>query len=353
MSKSALLKTCFDVLHYSGASTVLGPFFRGQGVIFCLHNVKPGGGQQTGFAPNSNLEITPEFLEATIIELRRLGYQLLSLTEACHRLQDGAALPSPFAVFTLDDGYLDNLVHAMPVFQRQQCPFTVFASPRIIDGTCELWWQGLEQVIAGSGTELSATVNGEALRLPTVTDADKLATWKRLYPIVHAMPEYEQRAWIKALCESHGVDLNALCRAVAMTWDQLRQMNREPLATIGAHTLNHYAVLKLTDEDARREIIESGARLAAELETPVEHFAYPYGNVIHAGPRDFEICKEAGYLSGVTTRHGVVFAEHANHLDALPRVMLSGRYQKVRYVEALISGVPATLANGFRRVNVN
>ncbi|MCA0432505.1 MAG: polysaccharide deacetylase family protein [Proteobacteria bacterium] len=353
MSKSALLKTCFDVLHYSGASTVLGPYFRGQGAIFCLHHVRPGGGHQTGFAPNANLEITPEFLDDMLSALKRWGYQFLSLTEACHRMQAAKPSSTPFAVFTLDDGYLDNLVHAMPVFKRHKCPFTVFAAPRIVEGTCELWWVGLEHVIAGSGNELALELGGEALRLPTATDAEKWATWKRLFPLVHAMPEYEQRDWIRALCERHGIDLNALCRAAAMNWQQLREMSREPLASIGAHTLNHYAVIKLSEDDARREIIESGARLAAELETPIEHFAYPYGNVAHAGPRDFEICKEAGYLSGVTTRHGVVFAEHASHLEALPRVMVSGKYQKVRYLEALVSGLPATLANGFRKVNVS
>lgn len=353
MSKQALLKTCFEVLHYSGASIVLGPLFRGQGVIFCLHHVRPGGGLQQGFAPNSNLEMTPEFLEELILALKRWGYQLLSLSDACNRLRAGRGGSQPFAVFTLDDGYLDNLTHAMPVFQRQACPFTVFVSPRIIDGTCELWWRGLEHVIAGAPGRLDLTLSGESMSLAAGTDSEKSVAWKRLHPLVHALPEFEQRRFIAALCEEHGVDLAALCRAVAMDWDQLRQMSRDPLATIGAHTLNHYAVLKLSEADARREIIESGERLSAELGRPIEHFAYPYGNVAHAGPRDFRLAREAGYRSAVTTRHGVVFAEHASHLHALPRVMLSGRYQKLRYVETLTSGVPATLANAFRRVNVS
>ena len=49
MSKTALLKTCFDVMHFTGAANVLRPFFAGQGVIFCLHHVCPGGGTQRWF----------------------------------------------------------------------------------------------------------------------------------------------------------------------------------------------------------------------------------------------------------------------------------------------------------------
>jgi len=37
---------------------------------------------------------------------------------------------------------------------------------------------------------------------------------------------------------------------------------------------------------------------------------------------------------------------------ALPRLSLSGDYQKLRYVEALLSGAPFALLNGMRRVKV-
>ena len=166
------------------------------------------------------------------------------------------------------------------------------------------------------------------------------------------MPEYAQRDWIRRVCNAHGVDLGAMCRAAAMTWDEIRQMNAEPLATIGAHAVNHYAVMRLPEADARREITESKRRIEAELGEPVLHFAYPYGNVDAAGPRDFGLCGKAGYMSAVTTRLGVIFAEHAAHLQALPRVIVSGKYQKARYLDALVSGVPGAMKNRFRRINV-
>jgi peptidoglycan/xylan/chitin deacetylase (PgdA/CDA1 family) len=348
MSKTALLKSSFELINRSGLGRLLSPAWGGVGVIFCLHHVIPGGGLQQGFAPNSNLEITPEFLEQIIIGVKQQGYELVSMDAAVQRLASGQKLKQRFAIFTLDDGYRDNLQYAMPVFKKHNCPFTVYVTPRIADGTCELWWRGLEAVIAGA---TSVTFGG--LTLSTDSELQKWQAWQRFAPALQAMPEYEQRDYIAELANQHTVDLHAICRKAAMTWDEIRLMAREPLATIGAHTLNHYNLLKLSADDARQQMSESGQRIAAELGQPIKHFAYPYGNKDAAGLREFEMAKAAGYHSAVVTRLGTVQSAHANHLQALPRVMVSGRYQKQRYIDALVSGVPGRLANKFSGLNVS
>ena len=50
-------------------------------------------------------------------------------------------------------------------------------------------------------------------------------------------------------------------------------------------------------------------------------------------------------LSAVTTRHGVLRAEHADHLHALPRISVNGRYQRVAHIRTMLSGVTTPLAN--------
>jgi peptidoglycan/xylan/chitin deacetylase (PgdA/CDA1 family) len=351
MLRTALLSAGFETIYQSGLARLLSPFWGGLGVIFCMHHVRPGGGLQAGFAPNNNLEITPEFLSALITFVRYRGYETISLSDAVERLRSGRR-GERFAVFTLDDGYKDNLLHAMPIFQEHLCPFTVYVAPRIADGTCELWWRGLEAVIAKTN-HLDVTLNGVSFTADTLNEAAKWNAWKTLAPRFQTIAEYAQRIAIGQLSERYQVDLNAICRAAAMTWDEIRTMADEPLATIGAHTLNHYNLLKLPDADARHEIVESGARIAAELNQPIEHFAFPYGNRDAAGPREFKLCEMAGYVSSVVTRMGTLQPEHAQHLQALPRVMVSGRFQKLRYIDALISGVPARLSNGLKPLNVD
>ena len=61
---------------------------------------------------------------------------------------------------------------------------------------------------------------------------------------------------------------------------------------------------------------------------------------------------QAGYETAVTTRPGLLFPEHADHLLALPRVSLNGLWQDLRYLDVLLSGAPFRLWNRGRRVNV-
>ncbi len=351
MSKTAILSAAFEAIYQTGLARALAPHWGGLGVIFCLHHVAPGGGTQAGFAPNSNLEITPEFLSDIITLVKSKGYETISLSDAVERLKSGQG-GKRFAVFTLDDGYKDNQLYALPVFERHHCPFTIYVAPRMVDGTCEIWWRGLEAVIAKAKT-IDVTIGGERFTGETASEAGKWKAWKILAPRLQAMPEYAQRDLIKNFAEEREIDLNNICRKAVLSWDELRQLSLNPLVTIGAHTRNHYNLLKLPDADARSEIIESGQRIAFELGKAVNHFAYPYGNRNAAGPREFKLCAEAGYTSSVVTRMGTLQPAHAGHLQALPRIMISGRYQKIHYIDALLSGVPARLSNGLRSMNVS
>ncbi|MCK5189047.1 MAG: hypothetical protein KAR12_03220 [Methylococcales bacterium] len=82
-------------------------------------------------------------------------------------------------------------------------------------------------------------------------------------------------------------------------------------------------------------------------------FAYPYGDKTSAGTREFNIIKELGYDTATTTRKGVLFPEHAQHLQALPRISLNGDYQKNRYIRLFLSGAPFAFLNRFRHIDVN
>jgi peptidoglycan/xylan/chitin deacetylase (PgdA/CDA1 family) len=82
-----------------------------------------------------------------------------------------------------------------------------------------------------------------------------------------------------------------------------------------------------------------------------QHLAYPVGDKTSAGPREFAIAAELGFKTAVTTRPGVLFEQHRQHLMALPRLSLNGEFQRMRYVRVLMSGAATALWNGFRPIN--
>ncbi len=352
MASPAILRACLEVIQFTGLSHLLRPKFQGLGSIFCFHHIYPGGGLQTGFAPNGKLECTPEFLGDIIQLVRKRGMETLSLSDAVERTRNPKRGQKPFAVFTLDDGYKDNMIYGQPIFDKLNCPYTVFVAPKIVDGSCELWWRALELVLAKSDT-FKFQVGDEAFDLDIRSEAQKWAAWESLVLKLANMPEYLQRETTRAMASHFDINLQEYCKSVAMTWSEIRTMNKDPLCTIGAHTMNHYAVAKLSAEDCKFELEQSKKIIERELGETVKFFAYPYGDEAAAGPRDFGLAQDAGYVASVTTRKGTIFEGHSKHLQALPRIMVSGRYQKIRYIDALISGAPTALLNRFSQVNVS
>lgn len=347
-----MFRSGLDLLYFSGASRALAGSCGGLGAIFMLHHVRPAVSTRSGFAPNAGLEVTAEFLDATIAHVRARGYDIVSLDEAVERIVDGDKNGrAPFVAFTLDDGYADNRRHAWPVFTRHRCPFTIFVAPAIADGVCELWWRALEEVIAAHD-RVEADIGGETWRLDTATTALKQEAFRRLYWPVRQMAEADQRVWIRRFADAHGFDLDGYCRSQAMTWDELRDIATDELCTIGAHTINHFALAKLDDRQALDELVGSRRRIGEELGSEPDLFAYPYGDAGSAGERDFALARKAGYRAAVTTRKGLLRGEHANRLWSLPRVSLNGGYQKVRYVDVLLSGAAFALWGKIRRREV-
>jgi peptidoglycan/xylan/chitin deacetylase (PgdA/CDA1 family) len=349
MVKAELFRRSLDAMFYTGASRALAPLVRGIGAILTLHHVRPGGGLQPGFAPNRGLEITPDYLDAMIAHIRARGYEILPLEEAAARLRNRQRSRKPFIVLTLDDAYRDIFVHAWPIFRRQACPFTLFVSPAIAEGTCELWWTALEAVIAGS-SHLTVSFPDKTIQCTTITDAQKQSAWRKLYWPFRSLDETVQRRLIRELCHEHGIDLGAICRASAMGWGELRTIAKDPLCTIGAHGVHHYALAKLSTDEAVREVVASLDAIENELGKRPRLFSYPYGDRRSAGPRDFEIVRAAGIQAAVTSRRGLIFPAHASNLTALPRVSVSGQFQQLRYLEVLLSGTAYAVWNGFRRI---
>jgi len=339
------LQAALSALHYSGADRLATPLTRGDGVIFMLHQVMPGA--RRGFDPNGILKVTPEFLDGVLRQVRDSGFEIISFDDVKARLHRGNSRRKPFAVFTLDDGYKDNRDFAYPVFKRHNAPFTIYVPTAYADGHGELWWLAFEEALRRL-PHVDVDCDGVVRSYSLATDAEKGGAFHELYWWLRKIPEERARAVVRDLASKAGFEVSALCRELIMTWDEIRALAQDPLVTIAAHTTNHFALAKLRPEDARREIADSVARVAQELGKPVRHFSYPYGDEGSAGEREFEIARDLGIETAVTTRKGLVRAAHADAMTALPRLSLNGDYQDARYVKVLLSGLPFALRDGVK-----
>jgi peptidoglycan/xylan/chitin deacetylase (PgdA/CDA1 family) len=346
--RNTVIRAGLGALYFTGAHYLLQPVFAGVGAIFMLHHVRPR--RDAEFQPNRHLEIAPEFLRAMLAHLRARDIDIVTMDEVHQRLAE-RNFARRFACFTLDDGYRDNRDFALPVMREFGAPFTVYVASDFAEGTGRLWWIALEMAIARASS-IEATIGATPVRLDTGTPAAKQSAFDRLHDWLRRLPgEHDLQREIATLCARHGVDEAAICRDLCMSWNELKAFAAEPLIGFGAHSITHCNLAQQTEENASREMSVSRARIEDALQRPVLHLAYPYGDKIAAGAREFALARTAGFKTAVTTRPGMIFSGSAEHLTALPRVSLNGNYQDTRILPILTSGAATAMWNGFRRID--
>ncbi len=346
--RNTVIRAGLEALYFSGAHYLLRPMLSGVGAIFMLHHVRPR--RDTQFQPNRHLEVAPEFLRAMLTHLRSHGIDIVTMDEVHRRLIE-RKFSRRFASFSFDDGYRDNRDYALPVMREFDAPFTVYVASDFAEGTGRLWWIALEMAIA-KASSIEVKIGDVPTRIDTTTPAAKQAAFDRLHDWLRALPgDHDIQREVGALCARYGVDDAAVCRDLCMSWDELKRFAQDELVGVGAHSITHCNLAREREEIATQEMAVSRARIESALGRPVLHFAYPYGDKVAAGAREFALARATGYKTAVTTRPGMVFPESAGHLTALPRVSLNGNYQDKRILPVLTSGAATAMWNGFRRVD--
>jgi peptidoglycan/xylan/chitin deacetylase (PgdA/CDA1 family) len=109
-----------------------------------------------------------------------------------------------------------------------------------------------------------------------------------------------------------------------MTWDQLRELDKEGLVTIASQTRTHPADLRtLSDRALREELLGSKRILEASLGHLVRFLAYPNGKF---DSRVARAAKDAGYE--------MAFTEEQMPAERSPSIFKVARYVHTKYRRA-------------------
>jgi len=347
--KKTIIRGGLETLYFSGLHHLMRPLVGGVGAILTLHHVRPP--RSDAFQPNRLLEVSPAFLERLLRRLAKARVDVVSLDEMHRRFVEND-FKRRFVCLTFDDGYKDVKRWAYPLLKKYNLPFALYIPTSFPDRLGELWWVALEAVIA-QNSRIGMMINGKEQFFDCASVREKRELYDAIYRYLRNMKtEDELRRVVRDLAACHRVDMAAFCRDLCMSWEELAEIAADPLCTIGAHTVNHPMLKKVPNDDtARAEMEMSRAVIEAALGRRPEHLAYPVGDPTSAGPREFRIASELGFKTAVTTRPGLLFKAHRDHLTALPRISVNGEFQQQRYLKVLMSGAATAMWNGFRRVN--
>lgn len=312
--------------------------FANWSVIAMLHRVNQRDPRR--LADNESLKIRPELLEAFITTARTSRWAFVSMDELTENLSRGR-VPKKTIAMTLDDGYVDNLTVAAPVFRGFSVPYCMYLTTGLVMGSVSMWWYELEAVVL-SNSELR-TPDDELL---SCSDArSKQQAFARIKKAIMSPDPYvrdETQSWLRQQSRKMDESLQELDRI--MTWPEVVQFSRDPLATVGAHTVTHPVLLSLDEMSVAAELADSKREIESRIGMEVRHFAYPFGGTTAAGTREFRMARECGYRSAVTTRSGRLDAESLD-LHALPRLNFTEEFG-----EGLVSAFGTkSIANACKR----
>lgn len=220
-----------------------------QGEIWCLHRVVRS---RSRFPSNRDLEITPEWLEKSIIEHKREGYEFVTIDEIVDDINH-----KPWDLrkkkrinISFDDGFRDVYENAYPVFKKYHIPFTMYLSSSFPMGECDLWWIQLEQCVQDDVNRFESLMKSLYHSDVNMRDA--------MHRTTNTQPDY------------------SICRDLSVSWDQLREMVSSGLCTVGAHTMSHPSLIRISKQEAEAELLESKKMIESQLGVKVKHLSYPH-----------------------------------------------------------------------------
>ena len=261
--------------------------------------------------------VTPDrFADHLAVLSRRVEF--VTLDEVCRPSR------TPRVAVTFDGGYVDNLVHAVPIAQRFGVPITVYVASGLVGDPRGFWWDRLARLVlhgASDPIELPVVIGG--VEIPARFGRPEAARqmlevlWARLRL---RTPEEIDDVLVD-LGQRLSVDTDAASDARTMTHLELDCLAASWGVTIGAQTMDHIWLRARSYPVQVETIRTSKVDLETHLGGPVRHFAYPFGGRDSFNGDSISAVRSAGFETAATTMSGSV--DSSSIPLALPRRMVA------------------------------
>mgnify|MGYP005847026393 CR=1 FL=1 len=235
---------------------------------------------------------------------------------------NAADRPHRLASVTFDDGYRDNIEAALPILEDHDVPATVFVVSGMIGAPREFWWDALTRVFLATADlpemlELATPAGPRLWRLGAAarcTPAHMRMLAGARFPFdAQIHPRMQVLAEVReTLFETSSEKAEAMADAVLdwaglarrgarsdhpMSEADLRALSASGLVEIGAHTVTHRPLDRLSPSEARQELVASRAALREIVGREIATFSYPYGRF---GTETPGLVAEAGFSAACT-----------------------------------------------------
>jgi peptidoglycan/xylan/chitin deacetylase (PgdA/CDA1 family) len=174
-----------------------------------------------------------------------------------------------------------------------------------MDGRGWLWWDRIQYACATTKRRrVELTLGSGTKSFVFDSPDDRTAAAEKIIAQLKPLGLCDRSQAIQCILERLDVAANGAppSEYAPLEWDEVRFLLAQGVE-FGAHSCTHPLLTTVNGESAlRREICGSRRRLAEELRTPIQHFAYPDGDF---DERTVAAVAGCGFRSGATTRTGI------------------------------------------------
>jgi len=211
---------------------------------------------------------------------------------------------------TFDDGEKSFYTMAYPILKKHNVPATIFVSPKILSTQENFWFQEIE----GYEQNVMTKILSRELLLPLVTINET-----PFMDVLKCLPLDKIKETITLYQKETKTPPKSRQN---MNLDEILEVEKSGLITIGAHTLNHPILKNESDNNCDNEITGSIMELEKMLGHEIRYFAYPNGTPkIDFGDREINCLKKNNIAIAVSTE--TKFVSKRDNKFALPRLGLS------------------------------
>ncbi len=323
--------TKYDIIRSLKIHKIFKPFYSGIGHVLMFHRVC----DDNNYIINKYLHVTTDTLEDVLQYFISRNIDIVTLDECYNRMTTKGRVKR-FVSFTFDDGYVDNLINALPVFEKYNVPFTLFLATGFPDHQIVLWWYLLENMVINNDRILFTDGGINYSYTTGSMDEKKDAFWAIRRKILES-DEDNLLPRLKNIFGKNEDELLALTKELSLSWEQLKELSNHPLVDIGAHTISHLALSRLSEDKVIEEINNSVEIIEKRIKRKVLHLAYPIGSASAASNREFNITEKCNIKMAFTGIDGNIFKYHANHLYSLPRIGVD-ETRGITFIDLYING---------------
>jgi peptidoglycan/xylan/chitin deacetylase (PgdA/CDA1 family) len=257
-------------------------------------------------------QLPPDELQR-VLKILSQYYQFITIEQCVDMLEGKVALISNALLITFDDGYRNNIDCALPICEQVGVKPVLFVATGHVDSGLPFWFDRLDYALQQNMGEL---ISFEYQGVKYCFDATSRQALKMSYQafrdhckqqfdddikmnqLFNALSEMLEMRAGKALCEiATDDDWSAIA-----SWNQLREAVKTDRLDVASHTVDHWRVDSLLEDQALTQLQQSKMRIEQELAQKCHYFCYPNGNY---NDLTSSLLNKAGYRAAFSTDVGL------------------------------------------------